>query len=293
MKQKTMMALAFGTLLPLGLIQLGFAQKMAINVAGDFQTPESILVDAKRDEYLVTNINGNPTATDNNGFISRVAPDGKISELKWLEGGKNGVTLNAPKGMALVGNTLYVADLDVVRVFNRNTKRSLGAIPVPGATFLNDLTSDKAGNVYVSDSGLTPEFKPSGSAAVYKIGISRKVTQIAKGDALALPNGLFAAANGALVVAPFGSKDVYNLGSDGKQSTLATLPGGSLDGIEFFAGAYYVSSWETSSVYKIKDGAFSVVIDKVPSPADIGIDAKRGHLLIPVFNENRLIFQPL
>jgi hypothetical protein len=290
MNKSLITALAFGSLLPLGLV---FAQKAPINVAGAFQTPESILVDAKRDEYLVTNINGVPTEKDNNGFISRVAPDGKISELKWLEGGKNGVTLNAPKGMALVGNTLYVADLDVVRVFNRSTKRSLGAIPVPGATFLNDLSSDKAGNVYVSDSGLTPEFKPSGSAAVYKISLSRKVTQIAKGDALALPNGLFVAANGGLIVAPFGSKDVYNLAADGKQSTLATLPGGSLDGIEFFDGAYYVSSWETSSVYKIKDGAISVVIDKVPSPADIGIDAKRGHLLIPVFNENRLVFQPL
>ena len=129
MKKAWIAALAFGTFIPLGL---GLAQKAPINVAGDFKTPESILVDVKRDEYLVSNINGAPTDKDNNGFISRVAPDGKISELKWLEGGKNGLTLNAPKGMALVGNTLYVADLDVVRVFNRSSKRSLGAIPIPG-----------------------------------------------------------------------------------------------------------------------------------------------------------------
>jgi DNA-binding beta-propeller fold protein YncE len=287
MKKILFTALAFGVLL-----QIGSAQKTAINVAGGFQTPESILVDGKRDEYLVTNINGDPSTMDNNGFISRVAPDGRILELKWLEGGR-GVILNAPKGMTLVGDALYVADINVVRVFNRQNRRILAAVQIPGASFLNDVTSDAAGNVFVSDSGLTPDFKPSGSAAVYKIDRNNKVSLIAKGEALALPNGLLSSTEGALVVAPFGGKAVYRLALDGTQTTLFSLPGGSLDGIEFLNGAYYVSSWETSSVYKIKDGVVSVVIDQTPSPADIALDAKRGRLLIPVFNEHRLVFQPL
>src|SRR5688572_4434899 len=44
-------------------------------VAGaGFATPESVLYDAESDVYLVSNVNGGPTAADGNGFISRVDP---------------------------------------------------------------------------------------------------------------------------------------------------------------------------------------------------------------------------
>jgi hypothetical protein len=81
-----------------------------------FKTPESVMYNAKEDVYLVSNINvdGIPTKKDNNGFISKLAPDGTVLNLKWIAGGANDVTLNAPKGMAIVGGTLYVTDLDTV-----------------------------------------------------------------------------------------------------------------------------------------------------------------------------------
>ena len=66
-----------------------------------FSTPESVLHDAASDVYLVSNINGNPLDVDGNGSISRVSFDGTVAQLKWIEGGANGVTLNAPKGMAI------------------------------------------------------------------------------------------------------------------------------------------------------------------------------------------------
>ena len=80
-----------------------------------FLTPESVLHDSGQDIYFVSNINGSPTAKDNNGFISRLKPDGAVENLKFIEGGKGGVVLNAPKGLALHGDTLWVADIDVVR----------------------------------------------------------------------------------------------------------------------------------------------------------------------------------
>src|SRR5258707_2917915 len=91
----------------------------ALTVAG-FSTPESVLHDSTQDIYFVSNINGSPTAKDNNGFISRVRPDGAIENLKFIEGG-HGATLNAPKGLALAGDTLWVADIDAVRAFNART----------------------------------------------------------------------------------------------------------------------------------------------------------------------------
>src|SRR5690242_3865752 len=67
------------------------------------KTPESVLYDPMADVYLVSNINGDPLAKDNNGYISRVSPDGKALTVKWIAGGMNGVKLDAPKGTALRG----------------------------------------------------------------------------------------------------------------------------------------------------------------------------------------------
>src|SRR5215831_227134 len=100
---------------------------LRITVSDSFNAPESVLYDPQADIYLVSNINGTPLAKDNNGFISRVSPDsGKVVQLKWIAGGANGVTLNAPKGMGIVGDTLFVADIDVVRMFNRTTGAPMG-----------------------------------------------------------------------------------------------------------------------------------------------------------------------
>src|SRR5206468_12792291 len=92
-----------------------------VTVVEGFLTPESVLHDSVQDIYFVSNINGNPTAKDNNGFISRVRPDGAVENLKFIEGGHGGVTLNAPKGLAIRGDTVWVADIDMVRSFDAKT----------------------------------------------------------------------------------------------------------------------------------------------------------------------------
>ena len=51
--------------------QAARAPVRVLTVAG-FKTPESVKYDAELDVYFATNINGNPSAKDDNGFISRV-----------------------------------------------------------------------------------------------------------------------------------------------------------------------------------------------------------------------------
>src|SRR5262249_52756837 len=80
-----------------------------------FKTPESVLYDPEQDLYLVSNINGKPIDADSNGFISKVSPEGKVVELMWIDGSKKTSSLNAPKGLAISGNLLYVADITFVR----------------------------------------------------------------------------------------------------------------------------------------------------------------------------------
>src|SRR5881398_3447690 len=112
-----------------------------LTVVEGFLTPESVLHDPVQDIYFVSNINGSPTAKDNNGFISRVKPDGAVENPKFIEGGRTGITLNAPKGLALAGDTLWVADIDAVRAFNAKTGAPIDSVSLSklGAVFLNDV----------------------------------------------------------------------------------------------------------------------------------------------------------
>ena len=123
--------------------------------------PESALHDVEADLYVVSNVNGQPGAMDGNGFISHIAPDGTIAALRWIDGEAEGVTLNAPKGMDIDGDTLYVADIDTVRLFDRVSGEPLGDWPVEGASFLNDVAIGSDGLVYVTDTGI--EFTDSGA----------------------------------------------------------------------------------------------------------------------------------
>lgn len=265
---------------------------MSITVADvGLETPESVLHDPDADIYLVSNINGSPTEEDGNGFIARIAPDGALAALKWIDGQTDGVTLNAPKGMALKGDTLFVADITAVRAFHRVSGDPLGSWAVPGSTFLNDLAVGPDGALYVSDSGLNPDFSSSGTDAVYRFDDGEAVA-VVEGTGLGGPNGL-AVIDGQVVMVTFGAPEVKTVPATGGDATVLTeLPGGQLDGVVVLEdGSMLVSSWETSSVYHVPataEGEVTTVVEGVPSPADIGWDAERRKILIPLFQENRV-----
>lgn len=288
-------ALLLAALLP-GVGQAAGQGPPPIVVQGGFQTPESVLYDAAADVYLVANINGNPTGADGNGFISRVRPDGRVMELKWIDGTKPGVALNAPKGMAIRGNTLFVADITAVRMFDRRTGQFRGSVTVAGATFLNDAAAGPDGTVYVTDSGLKPDFSPSGTDAVYKIDRAGALGTVAKGTHLKNPNGVAVLPDGRLVVVTFTPQgEVYRLTSAGQVEALPRMPAGQLDGVEVLSGGrLLVSSWASSTVYRVAaDGKATAVVQNVKAPADIGYDRKRNRVLIPLFQDNRVVIQPL
>ncbi|MBV9949684.1 MAG: hypothetical protein JOZ69_22775 [Myxococcales bacterium] len=252
-------------------------------------TPESVLYDADQDRYLVSNINGKPTDKDNNGFISVLSPDGQVTTLKWIEGGKNKVKLDAPKGLALSKGVLYVADISTVRMFDAKTGAPKGDIAIPGSTFLNDVGSSPDGKIYVSDSGLkvgANGFEPTGTDAVYVIE-KNKARAIAKGKELGAPNGVLPTDKGVVVVT-FNSGEVYRLDDKGAKQDVSKPPAGGLDGVVSPGGdTLFVSSWQASSIYRGKlGGSFEVALGDQKPPADIGYDTKRGHLLVPHFLED-------
>src|SRR3972149_5957734 len=227
------------TLLAVVVVANGVAaQAPAVTVQGvGFQTPESVLYDAAEDVYLVSNINGSPTAADGNGFISRIGPDGQVLALKWIDGTVSGMTLHAPKGMAIVGDTFYVTDITAVSTFDRRTGQPKGSVAVPGATFLNDAAAGPDGSVYVTDSGFTASFSPSGSDAVYRIDRAGALTTIARGTYLRNPNGVTVLAHGTLIsVGGMNGGVIFAYVPGGQLVNVRRLPAGGLDGVEALPG---------------------------------------------------------
>ena len=259
---------------------------------GQLKSPETALWDPQQDVYLVSNINGKLTDIDDNGFISRISPDGKILDLEWIKGKDNpAVVLNGPKGMLLTKRYLVVADVHTVRFFDRNTGDPLHAIPVKGSYMLNDPAVGPDGEtLYVTDTG--GKVDPPG--AVYRLSESGGIT-VAEGKDLERPDGLIAYQDG-LLVTPFGkhAKDVYQLGLDGKRRNFASMPAPQLDGLlQLPDGSLLVTSWKGDSVYRLRGGKPSTVASGIPTPAQIGYDASRQRLLVPVLRENELRIYPL
>src|SRR5436190_23174459 len=105
------------------------AQKLTLRWKTDtvLRVPESVLFDKKNHVLYVANINGKSDLKDGNGFISKLTPEGKVEKLEWVTG------LDAPKGMALVANTLYVADLTSVAVIDIKQAKLIKKIEIADA----------------------------------------------------------------------------------------------------------------------------------------------------------------
>src|SRR6185312_15452234 len=95
------------------------------------ESPNSFVGDPSGKEYFISNINGEPEARDNNGFITKLNAEGKITDLKFIQGGVAEVLLHAPKGMALVGPILYIADLDQLKAFNKTSGKLIATVLFP------------------------------------------------------------------------------------------------------------------------------------------------------------------
>jgi sugar lactone lactonase YvrE len=242
------------------------------NLSRVFKVPESALYDAGHQVIFVSNINGKPTAADGNGFISQVSPDGKVITLHWVDG------LNAPKGLAVFRDTLWVADLDAIVQIDIRQARIVRRLELQ-AQFMNDLTVDSHGTVYSSDSF---------TGQIYRIKDSRATVWIDGG--LAGPNGFLAEANRLLMLS--NSQGTVNIiDYQTKKVHQWVKIGGSLDGIVACGNDYLVSNFSGEVYYLTAAGQLTKLIDTIADgiqSADIGFIPDRKLLLVPTFSNNSL-----
>jgi sugar lactone lactonase YvrE len=266
-----------------------------VGETGGMKTPESVRYDPELDVFYVSNINGGASAHDGNGFIAVVRADSVGAATKVLvEGGKRGARLDAPKGLALVGDTLWVADIDHVRAFNRRTGAPIADIDLSPqkATFLNDVAADSSGTVYVTDTGISIDKKGAmthpGLDRIFKIK-GRTATAL-QADSFDWPNGItWDSSSGRFIIAPSGGKALRTW-KEGERAATALVSGpGNYDGVEVLPdGRILVSSWADSAVHIIQNGELTTLVPNVSGPADIGVDTKRNIVAIPRFNDNKV-----
>ncbi len=258
-----------------------------------FSTPESVLWDVEQQVWFVSNINGSPVAKDGNGFISRLTADGAVDSLNFVLGGRGGVTLNAPKGMALVGDTLWVADIDALRAFNRRTGALVATIELGSqAKFLNDVVVGPDGTIYITDSGFLVSdagaFSHPGPDRIFALK-GREVSVAAEGAWLQAPNGItWDGGRGKYLVVPFGGNTLLTWAPGAATGDSIGSGPGQQDGVEVLNGQTIFTSWTDSSVYVMDSTGMRKLITGVNSPADIGVDQVRGLIAVPLFLDNRV-----
>lgn len=251
------------------------------------KTPESVLPDPKGEFAYVSNVNGGPLDVDDNGFISKVSlKDGKILNLEWAKG------LNGPKGMSLVGDKLFVADITRLVEINTADGTIAARYEAPGAKFLNDIAVDAEGNVYVSDMVTNK---------IWRLAGGKFETWLDSPD-LRSPNGLVVR-DGNLIVAAWGvMTDGFNTEVPGnllavslKDKSVKNLgdgtPVGNLDGLVAYDGnSYLASDWMAGGVFLIDtSGKSEQLLDLDQGSADIEWMPKQRLLLVPMMNDNKLV----
>jgi hypothetical protein len=247
------------------------------------EAPEAARFDPELGVYFVANINGDPLGKDGNGYISRITRDGQVDSLKFIAGGRGGARLDAPKGMAIAGDTLWVADIDVARAFNKRSGKPITTVSMAKeAKFLNDAAVGPDGAIYFTDTGTNRVFRVADGKATVALEFKE----------LQGPNGItWDSAASKFVIVPFQGKSIYRWApGDSVPAVVAEGPG-QMDGIEALGeGRFVVSTWADSSLFVLEGDKITKLVGGLPSAADIGFDAESGRLAVPLLMENRVEF---
>jgi sugar lactone lactonase YvrE len=236
-------------------------------------TVESVIYDPANDVLYTANINGDPAGKDGNGSIGKVGLDGKVIAAEWIKG------MDAPKGMGIWNGKLYVADIDKIREVDIASGTITNSYSVDSAQFLNDVTVDKTGRVFVSDSNTgTVSVLENGKVSKYLTGLDGPNGLLSEGD-----NMMLAQWNQKSLSSVDGSKNV-TMKSDSIENP---------DGIEAVGnGGYFVSSWNGMVTYVDPNFKNTLVIDTRAdsvSAADIEFIQEKNLLLVPTFFKNTVM----
>lgn len=252
---------------------------IAFSITG-LDGPEAVRYDPDQDAYFISNFTGGGTTQDSTGFITKADAEGNILDLKFMTGTSE-TPLHAPRGMFIVDNTVWAADVLGIHGFDKSSGEQTDFIDFSEFEigFLNDVSANAEGTLFVTDTGTSRVFKvEAGTPSIYLDSLPEA------------PNGItLNPDNGQFVLAPWGGDQVFRSFSEsGELDQYATLEGGYFDGIEFVQSKLLAASQQDSSI-RLYDGSNSTVLIKTTGrPADIGINTNLNHIAVPYIALDRV-----
>jgi len=247
---------------------------------GGFDMPESALFDPVRDRIIVSVIGGHPGEADGNGTLALLSADGDLLDAAWTTG------LNAPKGMALVGDTLLVADLTQLHEIDAATGELRRSLTAPGAVFLNDVSADGTA-AFISDFMANTLWRYEGGRLALWL----------EDPQLSHPNGLLLDGD-RLIVGSWGQGmqtdfstqtpgSLLSVSLATQEITVLAEAVGNIDGVVRIGEALLVSDWNTGQLFEIAPGGNAVLVGEyAPGLADIS--AHGSTLFLPSMLEGTI-----
>ncbi len=235
-------------------------------IAQSYDGPESVEYDYANGRWLVANKNsGAILARADNGTLTVFATD---------------FCNSGPYGIEIVGNYLYAcANGGTLFKFDLTTGGTPVASTQLGATFLNGITHDISGNLYITDFTAKKIYRyntVSGQFNVYVTGLVKS------------PNGiLYDEAQNRCVFVNWGSAAPIMAVSlaDSSISTLANTSLSNCDGLSRDgSGNWYVSNWGINGISRFGPDFSSgptTVVSGLSSPADIFYNTVTDTLAVP------------
>lgn len=233
------------------------------------KNPESVRYDAKSKILYVSNIGD--FEKEGTGSITKMGVDGKMIQNHWVTG------LVAPKGLGLHKNLLYAAENKAVVVIDVTKGTIVKRIPIEGAEFLNDITIDSKGIVFVSDSR---------TGKVHQIEKDKPTVYL---ENLKNINGLLAIDNSLYILT---GATLQKADAAKKLTQVVDGIEGGADGIEKVKdGEFIVTGWEGTVYYVNADGSKQTLSDTratKTNAADLGYDAANKIVYIPEMTKHKV-----
>ncbi|RZL36767.1 MAG: ATP-binding protein [Pedobacter sp.] len=260
------------TSLSTGLVQ---AQSKTLEkiweVKENLPIPESVLYRGDTKELYVSLIDGAGNVKDGKGGVAILNLDGSFKNGNWITG------LNAPKGLAIYKNTLYIADLTAVVTVDIPSGKITNKLEIDGAVFLNDLTVDDKGTLYVSDTRTNKIHQ-----------VKNNEHQLYLADATSA-NGLKWIKNELYVLA---GTELWKVNAKKEITVVAKGFEKVGDGLEPLGnGDFIVTCWAGIIYYVKADGTIEKLQDVqgIMNTADLGYNPQEKIIYIPTFNQNSVI----
>ena len=247
-----------------------------------FAFPESVAYDPQAKVLYVSEFGSElkPAEKDGKGRISKVSLTGEVLDKQFLPA--TGEVLNKPKGIWVAGNRLWVTDIDVVWVFDLQTRRGK-KLALPGIQFAND-PAVMGNALYVSDNRADQLYRVE-PADFLEMSGEPKVTRVFQGKSVN-PNGLYPAKDGSLLMVGFMSAEqprgIYALSAGGEIKTLAKDLG-RLDGLyQMDDGTLLITDWNSGSLLRWSTKGTETLAKGFKGPADFCVVPEANGLLVVV-----------